>query len=133
MSVEKIIVDAFEVLEYNGVLGIKMELNDEVCKTGEFIYDGRNCAILIRNETKAFIFTNILSDVRSKLLNAPSIMMVETDGENVANSYMVDVVKVDEIPFEDTIPEVIQEVLMDLKNIYGEEGVKDIASKFWGV
>ena len=45
MSVEKIIVDNFEVLEYNGVLGIKMELNDEPCRTGEFIYDGRNCAI----------------------------------------------------------------------------------------
>ena len=81
MSVEKILVDNFEVLEYNGVLGIKMPLNDEPCKTGEFIYDGRNCAILVRNETKAFIFTNILTEIREKVLNAPSIMMIETDGE----------------------------------------------------
>ena len=133
MSVEKILVDNFEVLEYNAVLGIKMPLNDEPCKTGEFIYDGRNCAILIRNETKAFIFTNILTDIREKLLNAPSVMMIETEGENVVNSYMVDVVKVDEIPYEDTIPEVLQEVLRDIKEIYGQDGVKEIAANFWGI
>jgi hypothetical protein len=121
------------VLEYNGVLGIKMPLNIEPCRTGEFIYDGRNCAILIRNETKAFIFTNILTDIRQKLLNAPSIMMVETEGEDVMNSYMVEVTKVDEIPFEDTLPEIIQEVLTDLKTVYGEEGIKEIAKKFWGI
>ena len=133
MSVEKILVDNFVVLEYNAVLGIKMPLNDEPCKTGEFIYDGRNCAILIRNETKAFIFTNILTDIREKLLNAPSVMMIETEGENVVNSYMVDVVKVDEIPYEDTIPEVLQEVLRDIKEIYGQDGVKEIAANFWGI
>ena len=133
MSVEKILVDNFEVLEYNAVLGIKMPLNDEPCKTGEFIYDGRNCAILIRNETKAFIFTNILTDIREKLLNAPSVMMIETEGEDVVNSYMVDVVKVDEIPYEDTIPEVLQEVLRDIKEIYGQDGVKEIAANFWGI
>ena len=133
MSVEKILLDNFEVLEYNGVLGIKMPLNDEPCKTGEFIYDGRNCAILVRNETKAFIFTNILTDIREKLLNAPSVMMIETEGEDVVNSYMVDVVKVDEIPYEDTIPEVLQEVLRDIKEIYGQDGVKEIAANFWGI
>jgi hypothetical protein len=133
MSVEKILVDNFEVLEYNGVLGVKMPLNDEPCKTGEFIYDGRNCAILVRNETKAFIFTNILTEIREKVLNAPSIMMIETDGEEVVNSYMVDVVKVDEIPYEDTIPKVLQEVLRDIKEIYGQEGVKEIAANFWGI
>ncbi len=133
MSVEKILVDNFEVLEYNGVLGIKMPLNDEPCKTGEFIYDGRNCAILVRNETKAFIFTNILTEIREKVLNAPSIMMIETDGEEVVNSYMVDVVKVDEIPYEDTIPEVLQDVLRDIKEIYGQDGVKEIAANFWGI
>ena len=110
-----------------------MELNDEPCRTGEFIYDGRNCAILVRNETKAFIFTNILAEVRGKVLNAPNIMMIETDGDEVVNSYMVDVVKVDEIPYEDTIPDVIQEVLRDIKEIYGQEGVKEIAANFWGI
>ena len=133
MSVDKILVDNFEVLEYNGVLGIKMPLNDEPCRTGEFIYDGRNCAILVRNETKAFIFTNILAEVRGKVLNAPNIMMIETDGDEVVNSYMVDVVKVDEIPYEDTIPDVIQEVLRGIKEIYGQEGVKEIAANFWGI
>ena len=60
-------------------------------------------------------------------------MMVETEGEDVMNSYMVEVTKVDEIPFEDTLPEIIQEVLTDLKTVYGEEGIKEIAKKFWGI
>ena len=133
MSIEKILVERFEVLEYNGTIGISMPLKEEPCQTGEFIYDGRNCAILIRNEDKAFIFTNIAPEAREKLIQAPKIMMVETEGEEVTNSYMVDVTKVDEVPYEDTLPETIKEMLHDIKEVYGEEGVRKIAETFWGI
>ena len=133
MSTQKILVESYEILEYNGTIGISLPLNEEPCKTGEFLYDGRNCAILIRNEDKAYIFTNIIPPAREKLLSVPQIMMIETEGDDVLNSYMVDVTKVDEIPYEDTLPETLKEMLRDIKNVYGEEGVRKIAETFWDI
>lgn len=131
--VDKILVDEFEILENEGQYGFSLQLNEEPIETAEFLYDGRNCGILIRNEKKAYIFTNIVDEVRPKLLNAPELMMIEMNGEEVANSYMCDVVKVDEIPVDDTLPDTLAQMLDEIKDVYGEEGVKAIVEKVWKI
>ncbi len=131
--VDKILVDEFEILENEGQYGFSLQLNEEPIETAEFLYDGRNCGILIRNEKKAYIFTNIVDEVRPKLLNAPELMMIEMNGEEIANSYMCDVVKVDEIPVDDTLPDTLAQMLEEIKDVYGEEGVKAIVEKVWKI
>ena len=131
--VEKIIVDEFEILENEGQYGFSLQLDEEPIETAEFLYDGRNCGILIRNDKKAYIFTNIVDEVRSKLFNAPELMIIEMNGEEIANSYMCDVVKVDEIPVDDTLPDALYEMLEEIKDVYGEEGVKAITEKVWKI
>lgn len=131
--VDKILVDEFEILENEGQYGFSLQLNEEPIETAEFLYDGRNCGILIRNDNKAYIFTNIVDEVRPKLLNSPELMIIEMNDEEVANSYMCDVVKVDEIPVDDTLPETLAQMLDEIKDVYGEEGVKVIAEKVWKI
>ena len=129
--VEKIIVDEFEILENEGQYGFSLQLDEEPIETAEFLYDGRNCGILIRNDKKAYIFTNIVDTVRQNLLNSPELMMIEMKGEEIANSYMCDVVKVDEIPVDDTLPDALVEMLEEIRAVYGDEGVRAIVEKVW--
>lgn len=131
--VEKIIVDEFEILENEGQYGFSLQLDEEPIETAEFLYDGRNCGILIRNDKKAYIFTNIVDTVRQNLLNSPELMMIEMKGEEIANSYMCDVVKVDEIPVDDTLPDALVEMLEEIRDVYGDEGVKAIVEKVWNI
>ena len=123
MSIEKVLVEEFEFLENNGELGISIQLEAEPIDVAELVYDGRNCAILIRNNTKALLFTNIIPDIRAKLLNAPEIMMIEQKGEEIVNAYQVAVRKVDVIPYEDTLTDTLSELMHDLKAVYGTEGL----------
>ncbi len=126
MSIEKILVEEFEFLENNGELGISIQLEAEPIDVAELIYDGRNCAILIRNNTKALLFTNIIPDIRAKLMNTPEIMMIEQKGEEIVNAYQIAVRKVDVIPYEDTLTDTLSELMHDLKAIYGTEGLDRI-------
>ena len=87
MSLEKEWVEDFEILENNGVIGINMQLRDEPIDTAALVYDGRNSAILIRNEKKAYILTNLINEVRSKIADSKEILIIESDGEEVVNSY----------------------------------------------
>lgn len=134
MEIEKIWVEDFEVLENDGQIGIHMKVNEiDPIETAELVYDGRNCAILIRNDSKAYILVNLVPDIREKILNAPEIMMIESNDADILNSYMCEVRKVPEIPCEDTIPQGLAEMLTDLKEAYGEEGCAALAKKFWGI
>ncbi len=126
MRIEKVWVEEFEFLENNGELGISMQLEAEPIDLAELVYDGRNCAILIRNNTKAYLFTNIIPDIRQKLMNAEEIMMIEQKGEEIINAYQVAVRKVDTIPYEDTLTDTLAELMHDLKAIYGTEGLERI-------
>jgi len=131
--VDKIWVDDFEILENNGQIGINMLLEDEPIETATLVYDGRNCAILIRNMKKAYIFTNIVTEARDKLFNAGEVMIIESSETDVINSYMCEVKKVSEIPVDDTIPEALAEMLRNVKDAFGEEGCAALARQYWNV
>lgn len=133
MSLEKEWVEDFEILENNGVIGINMQLKDEPIDTAALVYDGRNSAILIRNDKKAYILTNLIHEVRDKIANSKEVLIIESDGKEVVNSYTCVVNMVSEIPVEDTIPETLGEMLENIKEAFGEEGCAALARKFWGI
>ena len=104
MEIEKIWVDDFEVLENNGQIGINMIIDEsEPVEGANLVYDNRHAAILIRNQ-KAYILTNILPEIRSKIYNSDEVMIIESNENDITNSYMCQVSRVPEIPVTDTIP-----------------------------
>ena len=124
MSLEKEWVEDFEILENNGVIGINMQLKDEPIDTAALVYDGRNSAILIRNDKKAYILTNLIHEVRDKIANSKEVLIIESDGEEVVNSYTCVV---------NMVPEILGEMLENIKEAFGEEGCAALARKFWGI
>lgn len=131
--IEKILVEDYDVLENEGQIGIEMQLVDDPAETAELLYDGGNSALLIRNEAKAYIMANIPMDAREKLLHSEEVMMIEEDGEDIVNSYMAVVTRVPEISVEDILPEALKEMLEDMRTVYGDEGVRLFADKFWDI
>lgn len=131
MSVEKILVNKFNILEYKELTGIELELDEEPVQSADFLYDGRNCAVLIRNKQKAFILINIAYDLRPKLLNASPLLILEKNGNEVKEAYSVEVTKVDELPFPDKFDNVLSEILYQIKDKYGEKNVELLIQKFW--
>ena len=91
-------------------MAIELPFKEEPLKSASFLYDGRNCAILIRNNSKAFIFTNIAYDLRPKLLNAKPLFIVEAFNQEIYNAYPVEVINTP-IPFADRLHKVVDEIL----------------------
>ena len=131
MSVEKVLVDRFQILENKGQMGIELEIDEEPIRSASFLYDGRNCAILIRNNAKAFILTNIAYELRQKLLLSDAVLILETKGEDIITAYPVNVHKIGEIPFPDEFDNVLSEILYQIKDKYGDKAVDLMIAKFW--
>ena len=126
MSIEKVLVDSFEFLENDGELGIAFQNAAEPVTVGALVYDGRNCAILVRNNTKAFLFTNIVSEIRAKLMAADEVMMIEQQGDDISNAYKAKIKKVSLIPYQDTLTDSLIDLIKDLQKAYGIEGLERI-------
>ena len=72
MSVEKILVNKFNILEYKELTGIELELDEEPVQSADFLYDGRNCAVLISNKQKALLGDKVEYDANGNPTNAPA-------------------------------------------------------------
>ena len=131
--VEKFLIEEYDVLENQGQMGFEFQLRDDMIETASFIYDGRSCAILLRNDAKAYIFPGIPVEVREKLMQQSEVMMIEEDGDEIVSSYMSDINKVPEIPVGDMLTDDVTDMLEDIRAIYGEEGVKIIAEGLWQI
>ncbi len=132
MSVDKIWVSHFNILEdENGKIGLEIPLEDEPFRFASFLYDGRNCAVLIRNDTKAYILTNIAYELRPKLLNANPLRVFEMHEQDVAEAYTLPVTKIEALPYEDKMDEVLQEILLDIKEKYGENSLPMLMEKLF--
>ena len=126
MAIEKILVENYEFLENDGELGIAFQNSAEAVTVGELVYDGRNCAILIRNNTKAYLFTNIISEIRGKLMAADEVFIIEQQGEEITTAYKVKIRKVSHIPYQDTLTDSLVALIQDLQKAYGVEGLERI-------
>jgi len=121
MSLEKILVDDFEILQNGDEYAISFQLDDGMVFDADFVYDGRNCAILTRNKTKAFLLINILPTFRKKLSEAKSISVFEEKGKEVVNAYEVEIKHVDNIPYPDNFEKDTEDMLNKLKEDLGEQ------------
>ena len=134
MSLEKIVVDEFEILKNGEEYAIAFQLDDGMVFDADFMYDGRNCAILTRNNKKAFLLTQINPDARKILNKINSIVVIERSGKEVANVYKIDVRHVDNIPYPDTFEEDVNKMMEELKAELGEEEfnelIKNLAAEY---
>lgn len=110
------------LLSKEGVI-VKIELNSDYVFRGAFFYDGRNQAILGRNNKDFYLLKSIPPIIRQKILASENIMVAECTGDEIHQAYKVEVVRVDEIPGEDTFVEDYKKYFAKLEEMYGKEKV----------
>jgi len=110
------------LLSKEGVI-VKIELKSDFPFHGAFFYDGRNQAILGRNNKDFYLLKSIPPIIRSKILNSKTIMVFECSGEQIHQAYNVEVIKIDEIPGEDTFEEDYKKYFEKLEAMYGKERI----------
>ena len=130
METQKIWVENFNILEYNGTIGLELPIGGEPMQSASFLYDGRNCAILLKNQTKAYILTNIATDLRAKILTAAPLVVIETSDEKYYQGYPVEVTKTT-IPYPDNLPQVVEEALQKIADKYGVKSLDSMVKKLW--
>jgi len=134
MAVEKVLVDEFDILKNGDQYAIGFDVDDGPIFDADFMYDGRNCAILTRNNKKAFLLPNINPDARKILSKLDSIVIIERTKGEVSNVYEVEVRHVENIPYPDTFQEDVNKMLDELKAELGEkefgELMKTIAQEY---
>ena len=126
MSLENILVDEFRILQKDDKYAIALQIDDGAVNEADFMYDGRNCAILVRNKTKAYLLTNILPSLRQVLAEQNNLMIFEECGSEVANKYEVKVRHVKEIPYPDNFEKDAAKMMEDLKTELGEEKYNEL-------
>ncbi len=131
MSVEKYLVANFQILENKGLMGIELETDGEPVNSASFLYDGRNCAVLICNNSKAFVLLNIAYDLRPKILNANPLLIIETKNNQAVNLFGVEVTKVEALPYPDEFDNVLTEILQQIRDKYGDKAIDTMIEKFW--
>jgi len=110
------------LLSKEGVI-VKVELNSDYVFRGAFFYDGHNQAVLGRNNKDFYLLKSIPPIIRQKILKSEKIMVAECTGEDIHQAYKIDVIKVDEIPGEDTFIEDYKKYFAKLEEMYGKERV----------
>ena len=80
----------------------------------ELIYDGKNVAILNRNNKEFFCFKNIAPLIREKIKQSKYVTIVEKD-DNDLYAYKVEVHLKDDLGFEDNFEEFAQKITEELK------------------
>ena len=134
MAVEKVLVDEFDILRNGTQYAIAFDVNDGPIFDADFMYDGRNCAILTRNNKTAYLLTNINTEMRKKLNELEKIVIIERIGKEVANVQEVDCRHVKEIPYPDTFEQDVNRMLDELKAELGEaefdELIKNLAKEY---
>jgi|GEM_PF-4264861 len=108
---------------------IKLQLQSDYVFRGAFFYDGRNQAILGRNNKDFYLLKSIAPIIRQKIKNAKTVTIMECTSDKVNQAYDVEVVKVDEIPGEDTFEEDYQKYFAKLEEMYGKERVQTFKQK----
>ena len=102
---------------------IKIQLHSDYVFRGALFYDGRNQAVLGRNNKDFYLLKSIAPIIRQKILNAQTVTIMECIGDDVNQAYDVEVVKVDEIPGEDTFEQDYEKYFAKLEQMYGKERV----------
>ncbi|MBR6409622.1 MAG: hypothetical protein IKS23_05250 [Alphaproteobacteria bacterium] len=125
-ELKKISSDFF--FDKQGVI-VKIPLEADYVFRAAFFYDGRNQAILGRNNKDFYLLKSIAPLIREKIKNAKTLTIMECTENKVNQSYDVEIVMVDEIPGEDTFEEDYKKYFEKLEEMYGKERVKSFKQK----
>ena len=123
---EQIVVEEFDIYKDGDDYLISFELDDEPIEDAEFMYDGRNCAVLVRNKKKAYLLTNIVPEMRKVFSKLDKIGIYEKSGEKVVSAYDVDIRHVKDMPYPDNFQKDAKKMLDDLKKELGKEGFDNL-------
>ena len=126
MAVEKVLVEEFDILRSGDQYAIAFDVDDGPIFDADFMYDGRNCAILTRNNKKAFLLTNIVPDARKVLNKLDAIVIIEKIKGEVSNVYEVDIKHVDNIPYPDNFEQDTNKLVDELRAELGEEEFSEL-------
>ncbi len=128
MSIEKVLVEDFEFLIDGDDIAIAIDIDEGMITSAELSYDGRNCAVLVRNNKKAFLLTNIFPGIREKLNSLNDILVLERRGPNheIMNAYTVEIKHVKEIPYPDNFEKEAVELFEDLRSEIGDEELVEL-------
>ncbi|MBO7556720.1 MAG: hypothetical protein J6T72_04940 [Alphaproteobacteria bacterium] len=121
MSLEQVVVEEFDIYKDGDNYSVAFELKDEPIEDAEFMYDGRNCAVLVRNKKKAFLLTNIIPEMRRVFSKLGKIGIYEKDGEKVVCAYDVDIRHVKDMPYPDNFQKDMKKMMDELKEELGKE------------
>ncbi len=83
-----------------GELYVFIEAKKSRPMTPKIVYDGNEHAIFVRNSEQNIILDYIHPDIREKLRHAKMVVVVETILENIKDSYMVELNRVEKIPLD---------------------------------
>jgi len=126
LAVQNLQSDFF--FDKQGVI-IKVQLQSDYVFRGALFYDGRNQAILGRNNKDFYLLKSITPIIRPKILHAKTVTVMECTDNKVNQAYDVEVIQVDEIPGEDTYQEDYKKYFEKLEAMYGKERVEAFKQK----
>lgn len=114
MQVDLIEKNAVFLFDKDGVIIITdIEKNKDVVMA-ELLYDGKNVAILNRNNKEFFCLKNIAPIIREKIKQSKNVTIVEKNKEDIY-SYQVDIHLKNDFGFEDDFDKCAQKVIEELK------------------
>ena len=83
-----------------GELYIFLKAKNDTPQSPKIIYDGKDHAIFLRNNSQKIILDYIHPDIRDKLRKSPQVVIVETILENIKDSYVANMQLVENIPVD---------------------------------
>ena len=102
---EEVLVEDFDFVLHEDGWSIELDIDDTLLFNAVLLYDGGNCAILIRNKKKAYILANIPADIRRGLMQQGNMLIIERKNSEVINAYKVAIQIVENIPAPDNYHE----------------------------
>lgn len=121
MKVNLVSKNASFIFDKEGVIILTDIEKTNLVATGELLYDGKNVAILNRNNQDFYLLKNIAPAVREKMKQGSYVTIVERDKDSIY-SYRVEVHLKDDLGFEDDFDAFAEKVMSELKeNLSPEE------------
>ena len=124
MQVELVEKNAAFTVDKKGVMIVTDIERKGNAVIGELIYDGKNVAILNRNNRDFYTLRNIAPVIREKIKQAKYVTIIEKDESNIY-SYQVEVSLKDDLGFKDTFDEYAQTVMSELKEKLSPEDFEE--------
>ena len=132
MEVNLIEKNAHFLFDKEGVIILTDVEKTDMLIIGELIYDGKNVAILNRNNKDFFALKNIAPVIREKLKQSKYVTIVEKEKSDIY-SYQVEVHMQDDLGFEDTFDEFADNMISEIEKKLSPDDFKkflDEAEKF---